>query len=191
MNTPFRPLNAPEKLRLTVDDFCLLDAAGAFADHAKSELIDGTIYVVNAQFSEHMKAKVRLLRRLADVCDAQASGLEAWSEGSVRLGDTSLPEPDIFITRETPQRGAVPGESVALVIEVADTTVEFDTKEKAALYAGAGVPEYWVVDLPAASIHQLWSPEGRSYLQLRKVPLGERVGAQTLPGVTVSTTGLV
>jgi Uma2 family endonuclease len=191
MNTPFRPLNAPEKLRLTIQDFCVLDAAGAFASHAKSELIDGTIYVVNAQFSEHMKAKVRLLRRLADVCDAQAEGLEAWSEGSVRLGETSLPEPDIFVTRVTPQRGAVPGESVALVIEVADTTVEFDTTTKAALYAGAGVPEYWVVDLPGVSIYQLWSPGGGTYRERRKVPLGESIDAQTLPGVTVSTAGLV
>lgn len=190
MNTPFRPAAAPERLPLSVEDFLLLDHGGAFATYAKTELIDGTIYVVNAQYSEHMTAKVRLLRRLADACDALGGGLEAWSEGSVRFGPTSLPEPDLFVTRETPRAGPVRGETVALVVEIADTTRDFDLGEKAALYASAGVPEYWVVDLPAAKIHQLWAPEGEAFRERREVELGARIEAMTVAGLGVETSGL-
>ena len=80
--TAHRALTKPHAAKLTVDEFVLLDRSGAFDSYAKTELIDGRIIVVNAQFSEHMTAKVTLLRRLADACDR-----------SVRLGEIiKLPE---------------------------------------------------------------------------------------------------
>lgn len=167
-----------------------LDRAGAFDNYSKTELIDGTIYVVNAQFSEHMKAKVRLLRLLADACDELGTGLEAWSEGSVAMAPSSMPEPDLFITRETPTTGPVRIETVALVVEVSDTTLAFDMGKKAALYARQGIPEYWVADLADNSILRMWAPDGEGYAQRDECAFGLRVESATIPGLGVETAAL-
>ena len=52
--TVHEPLDSPQRAKLTVEDFLLLDRSGAFDAYAKAELINGTIFVVNAQFSEHI-----------------------------------------------------------------------------------------------------------------------------------------
>ncbi|MCW1431011.1 Uma2 family endonuclease [Novosphingobium sp. JCM 18896] len=183
-------MDSPQRAKLTVEDFLLLDRSGAFEAYAKAELIDGTIFVVNAQFSEHVKAKVRLLRRLADACDASTAGLEAWSEGSVVMSGGNMPEPDVFITRETPMTGPIRVETVALIVEIADTTADFDLGQKAALYAANNVAEYWVMDLKAGQVHQLYAPRADTYAESRCVPFGESVEAVTLSGIRVSTKDL-
>lgn len=183
-------LEAPRPAKLSVADYMLLDRSGAFREYNKTELIDGTIYIVNSQYSRHMKAKVRLLRRLADACDALGGGLQAWSEGAVEMQPSSMPEPDVFITRQEPEDGPVPMETVALVAEVADATVKFDLGRKARLYARQGIPEYWVVDLPARIVHQMWAPAHGAYGQTHQVAFGQALESQTIAGLGVSTEGL-
>ncbi|HZF43863.1 MAG TPA: Uma2 family endonuclease [Sphingomonadaceae bacterium] len=182
---------ARQVAKLTVDDFLLLDRAGAFKGYRKTELINGTIVFVNAQYARHTRAKVKLLRRLADACDALGGGLEAWSEGSINMAPDSMPEPDIFITSAMPLVGTVPCANVVLICEVADSTIRDDLGEMAELYARHGVPEYWVMDLPAGIIHQLWSPSAGGYAERRECVLGERVAATTIAGLGVETDGLV
>lgn len=188
--TAFESLTTPHPAKLLVDDFLLLDRAGAFGDYAKTELIDGTIYVVNAQYSAHMKAKVRMLRRLADACDQLAVGLEAWSEGAVLIGPSSMPEPDIFVATAIPQDGPVPCENVVLAIEISDSTQAFDLGKKAKLYAKAGIPEYWVVDLKARVIYRRWSPGSKGYGEESTVGFGQRIESASIAGLGVDTEGL-
>jgi len=185
--TAQQALTTPFVAKLTVEDFLLLDRSGAFDGYAKTELINGTILVVNAQFSEHMTAKVEMLRRLADACDTLETGLQAWSEGSIDMSPDSMPEPDLFITNARPAKGAVRLETVVLIGEVADTTLRTDLGEKAALYARHGVPEYWVIDLGGKVIHQMWAPEPEGYRERREVALGEQIRAVTVEGLAVET----
>lgn len=182
--------DVPERVRLTIGDYALLADAGAFQSYNKVELIDGQILVVNAQYSPHFKAKTRLLRRIADACDALGTGLEAWSEGAVAIPPDSVPEPDVFVTRRTPDEKMVSSDTVALVVEVAATTQAFDLGAKARLYAGAGIPEYWIADLDARAMHQLWMPADGIYGQRRIIPFGDAITAATIVGLDIPTTGL-
>lgn len=177
--------------KLTVDDFLLLDRAGAFKAYHRTELINGTIVYVNAQYARHMRVKVGMLRRLADVCDELGGGLEAWSEGSIGMAPDSVPEPDVFITNTTPTDGLVSSSSVLLICEVANSTVRDDLGEMAELYARHGIPEYWVVDLPAGVVHQMWSAGPEGYAERRQVALGARMDAATVTGLSVETAGLI
>jgi Uma2 family endonuclease len=188
--TKHEALTSPQALAMTVDDYLLLDRSGVFDGYGKTELINGTIYVVNAQYSQHMKAKVHLLRRLADVCDALGGGLEAWSEGSVEMGLHGMPEPDVFVTNATPGDGPVDRHSVVLIIEVSDTTQVFDLGEKASLYAANGIAEYWVVDLKDRTIHQLWSPDMSGYTRRDMVNFGDALAAVSIDGLVIATDGL-
>lgn len=182
MNAPVTLSNVPGKLRLRVDDFLLLDEHGAFADYRKTELIDGEIFYMNAQHSEHARAKSRLAFELALRLRAIGSDLEVITEVTVRTADDSAPEPDIVLTgwRGT---GVVPVETVALVVEVADTTLSTDLARKARLYAAAGVPEYWVVDLVGQRVVIQWRPEAGDYGERADVPFPAALTSATIEGL--------
>ena len=85
---------------------------------------------------------------------------------------------------------AVGTEVVILVVEVAATTLVRDLNRKRRVYARAGVPEYWVVDVAARVIHQLWSPAADTYAARREIPFGTQIEAATVPGLTVATASL-
>jgi hypothetical protein len=83
--------------------------------------------------------------------------------------------------------GLLPLEGLALVVEVANTTLRTDLGRKLRIYAEAGVPEYWAVDLRNDKLHQMWSPEGKAYREKREVALGDAVQAETIAGLRVET----
>lgn len=190
MNAPARILATPERVRLTVESYLLLDEHGAFADYTKTELIDGDVYGMNAQYSRHARVKTRLSHALAYRLSELGSDLEAVVGVAVRVADDSVPEPDIVLTRWRGE-GVVPVDTVALIVEVSDTTLATDLGRKAELYAAAGVPEYWVVDLNGARVVRHDGPGAAGYEGRLEVRLGERLASVTLAGVEVETAALV
>lgn len=94
------------------------------------------------------------------------------------------------MTSEPIGDGPIPLGSLALVIEVADATLDSDLGRKAALYARHGVPEYWVADVTGRVLHQLWRPEDGTYMERRLVAIGDPVAAATIPALRVETAGL-
>lgn len=176
--------------RFTQQDFLLLAGNGAFDEYAKAELIGGEIIVVNAQLSRHVRVQTLLFRALARACDDLEGVGNAWIEGTIDAGDGNLPQPDLFVAADLPENGTVPASTVLLVIEVADTSLSLDLNHKAAVYAAAGIPEYWVADVSKRVIHQLWAPAGEAYAERREVAFGEAVEAVTIEGLRVETGGL-
>lgn len=187
--TAHEALTTPHPVRLSVGDFMMLNDAGAFADYGKSELINGTIYVVNAQYRPHARAKSRLHIALAAALDA-FSDLEAVVEGAIDIPPDNVPEPDILVTDQAEGDGLIPLASVKLAIEIADTSLANDLGEKAQLYAANAIPEYWVVDLKGKVVHQLWSPGAAGYGERRESALGETLTSQTIAGLSVDTSGV-
>jgi Uma2 family endonuclease len=191
MNAPQPALPKSERLRLSVDNFLLLNDNGAFADYAKTELIDGDIYVMNAQHRPHARVKSRLYLSLANRLREIGSPLEALSEVTLRLNDDSLPEPDIVLTSESGGRGPVPVDTVALVIQVSDTTLDTDLGRKSDLYAAAGIPEYWVIDLEGnrALMHE--HPDADGYHGQLDILLGEKLISATIEGLEIESDDLI
>jgi Uma2 family endonuclease len=178
------------RAKLTAKDFLLLDRNGAFAAYRKTELIDGDIYFVNAQHRPHGIVKTELYDALRDVLKAMGSPYRPVQEFSLALSPTDTPEPDVMLTSEPRGKGVVPLASVPLVIEVSDSTLDMDLGKKAAQYAAAGVPEYWVADVNARVIHQMWEPAGDAYTERNAVDFGTKIAAETIEGVTVDTSAL-
>ena len=173
-------------LKLRVQDFLLLDERGAFDAYAKTELLDGEIYFVNAQHRPHASMKMKLYDAIRDALRAAGSGLRPVVEASVELSEHDAPEPDIFLTSEPDGDGLYPGSSVALVVEVADTTLAGDLTTKAAIYARGGVPEYWVADVNGRVAHRLWAPDGDGYAERSQHAFGDDVTAATIAGLAIS-----
>lgn len=177
----------PVRHRFTRNDYLLLDRAETFRKHAKTELVEGTIYAMNAQFSRHARVHGLLYQASVAACALSQAGLSAWIEVSLALAEDSMPQPDIVIVRELPDEGAVPAASVVLVIEVADTSLAFDLDAKQRIYAAAAIPEYWVVDVNGRMIRQMWSPDDTAYTQVRENAFGGDIAAVTSDSLVIAT----
>jgi len=101
-----------------------------------------------------------------------------------------MTRPSQISSSEPRGEGFIPLHSVALVVEIADTTLGSDMKRKATIYARAGVPEYWIVDVTGKIIHQMWAPEGEAYAGRREMAFGEQIEAVAVAGLQVETSGL-
>ncbi len=189
--TVIQPVNVPQPVKLTIEQFELLDRSGAFDRYGKTELIEGVIYAMQGQFRGHSFAKSELAYRLWTALKEMDSTLMPIVEGSVAMPPLSAPEPDISVTAAPRGKGYIPLDSVALAVEVSDSTAAFDLKDKAALYASKGVPEYWVLEIPAATLHQFWSPLAEGYQESRSLPVGERIESITITGLAVESDGLI
>lgn len=186
------PLDAaPTPLRFDANRFMAMAREGMFEDFAKAELIEGEIFVVNAQFRRHAWARKQLVRAFDKALEGAPNSLAAIDECSVALSAETVPEPDIVLTTEPRGDGPVPLASIILVVEISDTTLANDLGRKVALYAAYGVPEYWVVDLEGGVIHQLWSARADGYVDRGQLRIGDRASLKTQPNIVVETQGLI
>ena len=190
MNVPVRIIDRPERRRLSVADFELLVDGRAFVDDGKIELIDGDIYVMNAQWARHGRAKARLWGALIEQLKAIGSDLEVFSEVSVRVADDSMTEPDLILTTYRGDR-AIPAETVALLVEISETTRDQDMGRKVGLYGAAGVPEYWVVDLNDSRVFVFQLPQADGYARQSSAPFGKPLISAAVAGLEIDTARLL
>jgi Uma2 family endonuclease len=116
-----------------------------FQPGERLELIDGLLILREPQYTPHATA-IQLVQRTLQ----RAFG-DSWSVRSqlpIALDDMSEPEPDAAVVPGDPRdyRDAHP-ERPVLIVEVAQSRLAFDRREKASLYARAGIADYWVVNL--------------------------------------------
>lgn len=118
---------------------------GVFQPGEAIELLGGHLIVAEPQGAAHYTAIVKAARSL------QAAFGPAWyvrSQGPIGLDDESEPEPDVAVVPGSVEDyGRAHPSRVALIIEVAETSLAVDRQYKGSLYARAGVPEYWILNL--------------------------------------------
>ncbi|HEX4612210.1 MAG TPA: Uma2 family endonuclease [Urbifossiella sp.] len=139
---PTLPPVAP--LRWTRDEYYRLADAGFFAGK-RVMLIDGEILAVSPQNEPHSTA---IVVTAAALHAAFGDGMTYRQQMPLDLGQASDPEPDIAVIagppRSQPRRHPT---MAALVVEVADSSLAYDTGDKAGFYAAGVIADYWVVDL--------------------------------------------
>ncbi len=178
-----------QRAKLSADDFWLLADAGAFEGFVKTELIEGEIYVVNSVHVPHARAHGALTVELGIALKLLDLKLKILSNPSTNVSAESVPEPDIALAEDTTER-ALPGPHLRLAIEISDTTLAFDKSTKMRVYARAGVPEYWIVDVNARVIHRHAQPAGERYADTASFQFGETIVSATIPDLSVDTAAL-
>ena len=136
---------APRPRLWTREEYYKMAEAGVFRPDERVELIGGRVVAMSPQNSPHFTA----ICLIEDVLRALfGTGYVVRVQGPLDLSPSSQPEPDIAVVRGTARdyAGAHPTTAL-LVVEVSESTLAFDRGEKASLYASAGVPEYWVLNL--------------------------------------------
>lgn len=182
--------------RFTVEQYHQMAEHGILSPEDRVELLDGEILEMSPIGPRHVHAVNRanraFSRRVGDRAIVSV-------QNPIRLGDRSEPEPDVALLRPyvggpTSQELPGPGD-VLLVIEVADTSVAYDRHHKLPLYARAGIPETWLLNLsgtgslggqdtdgePVLEAHRRPTPHGYSEIQLLR--RGERIAPVALPEV--------
>ena len=140
-------------------------AAGVFdpADMHPLELIGGELHMMSPIGDRHADAVDWLVRWSVLAVDSATTLVRVQNPLAIP-GSESAPQPDIaWVTlRRYADRRPLP-EEVSLLIEVADTSLEFDTTVKAGLYAAAGIADYWVVDLMSRAVVVFREPRSGAY----------------------------
>lgn len=132
------------KRKFDVDEYHRLGEAGILGEDDRVELIEGELVEMAPIGGEHATIVSALNMILVRQCDASQL---VHVQNPLRLNRTSEPQSDLVVSRLIPGLRDVPNfKNALLVIEVADSTYNYDRKIKAPLYARAGVPELWIVD---------------------------------------------
>ena len=178
------------RYRFTVDDFHRMAAAGLFTEDDRIELLEGEVTVMSPIGDRHIAAVDFLNDRLGAAL--RGRGLVR-VQSPVRLGPHSAPQPDVAMLRRAPdyyRTAPVTARDVFLVIEVADTHVEYD-RAKLPLYAEAGIVEVWIIDLHAERLEVYRQPRGAEHERTLVVRRGEVVAPEAFPDIALPTADLL
>jgi Uma2 family endonuclease len=149
----------PMLRRFTIDEYHRMIDQGVFAENENCELIDGLVVVKMAKNPPHESTLQRMLAILFRIIPA---GWGLRPQQAITLSG-SEPEPDITIVRgdDVPYRDRHPNpDDVGLLIEISDSSLEYDRGKKLALYARDRISEYWIVNLVDSVVEVYTRPSG-------------------------------
>jgi Uma2 family endonuclease len=176
--------------RFTVDEFHRMAAAGVFTEDDRVELLEGEVTVMTPIGHRQSAVVDHLNERLGE---ALRGRVLVRVQGPVRLGTRSEPQPDIALLRRSAdyyRSGHPVAGDVFLIIEVADTAVEYD-RAKVRLYAEAGVPEVWIVDLPGDRIEVYRTPRAGRYEWSTTLGRRDSVSPEAFPDVVIAVADIL
>ncbi len=170
--------------------------SGVFQEDDKVELLGGQLMVAEPQGSRHA-ATVGLV---ADTLrTAFGRGWYVTVQVPVALDDDSEPEPDVTVSPGTPRDyGESHPSRPVLVVEVAESSRTLDRRHKASLYARAGVPDYWIVDIvdSVLEVHHRPAPWSESvfgwrYVDVKRLDRGATISPVALPSISIAVADLL
>jgi len=177
--------------RFNTTEYHALGTAGILAAEDRVELIQGELVEMSPIGSRHAGTVSRLTQILSQRLSGRAV---VWVQNPILLDDFSEPQPDLALLRPHDDfytDGLPTSADVLLVVEVADSSLEYDRTVKIPLYGHAGLPEAWLIDLvqPGIDVHRGPSPAG--YREVRRARSGETLSPLALPELVLSVSTLL
>jgi Uma2 family endonuclease len=169
--------------RFTVDEYYAMAEAGILTEEDRVELIEGEIVQKITISPPHAVTVDRLGRTFV-----QQAGEDAVVrvQNPLRLSDLSEPEPDFVLARPGDySKGHPRARDALLVVEVAHSSLGYDREIKLPLYALAGVPEVWIVNLDDSVVEVYSEPAGYEFRRRVTVRAGETLSPERLPSVQI------
>ena len=168
-----------------VDEYLDMEKAGVLHEDDRIELMDGKIIVIAPIGDSHVFGTDRLTMTLAPLFVGLAM---VRIGGPIYLNDRSAPQPDVAVVRRfntVEEAHSSPGD-VYFVIEVADSSLPYDTGPKLARYAAAGIPEVWIANLRAREVTVYADPSGSEYGTVATHRSGDNISPRAFPDVAVA-----
>lgn len=164
--------------------------SGILAPDERVELIRGVIRKMSPKNRAHVIAAALVHDVLRDALKGLAS---VYPEAPLVAEELdSEPQPDVMVCSNPDTRAYGTARTrPLLVVQIADSSVEYDRKEKASLYATAEIPEYWVVNLMDRVLEVFRNPAQGVYGTRLRVRPGERFSPEAWPGKTLDVSSLL
>ena len=166
-----------------VDEYLDMEKAGILHEDDRIELIDGNIITMAPIGRFHVFGIGWLTMLLAPALADRALVLV---QCPIYLDDNSAPQPDFAVVRPytSPSR-SFPGD-VFFVIEVADSSLPYDSGPKLARYAAAGIPEVWIANLRVREVTVYTNPSGSEYENAATYRSGDSISPGAFPDVMLA-----
>lgn len=163
--------------RFSLDEYHQLIESGGFDEDARVELIEGVIADMSPKTREHENAIVWLTHWLVGAVDPERHRVGVQTALTLAASE---PEPDFAVVPVDAPRPYHPA-TADLVIEVAVSSQDRDLHRKPAIYARAGISEYWVVDLDTDALVVHRDPHETGYRTILTLGASDTLRAQSLP----------
>src|SRR5215471_2872941 len=171
------------KWAFTSDEYHRMLKAGILSEDDRVELIQGEIIKMSPIGSRH----VACVNRLNAILNREiGQGAIVSVQNPIHIDDYSEPEPDIALLRPRKNfyaQSLATADDVLLVIEVADTSLEYDRNVKLPLYARAGIAEALLVNLPEDRVEVYSQPVNGVYQIVRQLGQGESLSLESFPNL--------
>jgi Uma2 family endonuclease len=177
--------------RFSVADYYRMAETGVLKPGARVELLDGKIIDMSPIGPFHGG----LVNRLNRLFNKLAKG--RWlvsAQNPLRLDHHSEPEPDLMLVKPAPDdytSGHPQPEDVFLLIEVSDTTLDYDREEKLPAYGRAGIPEVWILNLNEKTIEVYREPHFTGYGVTQVLRAGQQAVPLAFPDAVVDVAELL
>ena len=148
------------------------------------ELIEGELINKMGENRPHLNSVKLISMWLASVFGSEFVMQMQTIDVAPEDNPTSQPQPDVSVLKESflMFRSENPRpQDLHLVVEVSATTLYFDIRDKARLYARAGIPEYWIANVQQRQLIVHREPQGGEYKSIRIYSESESVAPLAAP----------
>lgn len=169
----------------SLEQYERLIETGVLTEDERIELLGGKLYMMTPIGPSHAYTVMQLTQRFVSKLGERAV---VSAQNPVKLLPNSEPEPDIALLKppaETYRERLARSEDILLVIEVADSSLEYDRNTKLPIYAEAGIPEVWIINLKDEGLEVYREPGQERYEQLATYQKGDEVAPVAFSGVRI------
>ena len=174
-----------EHRQFTIDDVNQMINAGILAEDEHIELIEGKLVKMSPPGILHAACVDRLTKTLSRQV---ADDILISVQNPIAIHTHTQPEPDVFLLAPRDDyytRGRPTPVDVLLLIEVADSSLQYDQATKLPLYAEAGIREVWIVNLPDQAIECYSVPTKQGYRHCERFFAGDTIHPNVMPQVAI------
>jgi Uma2 family endonuclease len=179
------------KYLFSIDDYYRMAEAGILPPDSRVELIRGEVVEMSPLNAPHAECVDQLARMFSR---SVADRARIRVQNPIQIPPHSHPQPDLVLAKVRPEgyrdRHPEPQE-VLLLIEVCHTSLAYDRDVKVPLYAEAGIPEVWLVDLNERKVTVYSAPEENGYGKTTEVSSGGSLTPGLLSGIELAVDSLL
>ena len=150
-------------VRFNTEQIKLLMEAGALPGDRKVEMIDGVLIEMAPAKNDHGRT---LSKAIAALVPQLPDTLASATDVAIYLAEDVMLAPDFVVLPENILTQEAKGTDLSLAVEVADTTVRNDLRDKAPIYAKHGVPELWIIDVRSRQLNICRKPAENGYAEV-------------------------
>lgn len=178
------------RLQFTRARYDAMVASGILTKDDHVELLNGEVYQKMPKGPKHTARIKALIARLTALLGGRAL---IGCQDPVALNEFSEPEPDVSVLRPRDdfyESGHPEPKDVLFLVEVSDSTLDYDRDLKVPLYAACDIPEVWLVDVNARTITVYQKPAGNQYTQAQVYRPGDAIPFSAFEGESIGVSEL-